>query len=525
MNRYVIRTLTACAGLALLPMTGWGKAPDPTPGPDALIDVQAIPEHEIFAAQMRRLAAPRPLFIPAAAPEGAQPLPQAVAFMPAAIDLDYLKSMRPGMSFEMTPEPGVSLIADVTKVERRAQDRLSVFGKLRGISDSEFILVLEIDAVAGDIVGPSANVHYKLRYAGDGVYLVCDINPELYLPCAGSDTAPPMDPGEFDFEPDLHDEMGIELPTDDGSTEGSCSNIRAMFDMGIWYTVAARTAMGGTNPANAECQLATDRQNESYINSGINARARLVFRGVITYTESGNSSTDLGRWRDPSDGFLDGAHATRDAENVDFAVLFVDQLDACGRAYCTADAASAFGVVAWSCASGNLSHAHEVGHNQGCDHDPDNITSGCAWANYGYGHRFTGTNGTQYRTVMAYAPGSRVSQFSNPNVTFQGTATGTATRDNARIINNRDRTCENFELTRVDIWVDFAYTNFVYIGTFTIPYNNMTSGINAVRVPTAPGDASPNLYMKGGTTAWTGTISKAMTLRSCGGVTNIGGNP
>jgi hypothetical protein len=97
---------------------------------------------------------------------------------------------------------------------------------------------------------------------------------------------------------------------------------------------------------------------------------------------------------------------------------------------------NAFTVTARSCAVGNLSFAHELGHNMGSQHNPEN-GSGPTFP-YGFGHYVNGS----YRTVMSYVDPcpsgcTRVAYFSNPNVIFNGAATGiNNARDNARSINN-----------------------------------------------------------------------------------------
>jgi hypothetical protein len=64
---------------------------------------------------------------------------------------------------------------------------------------------------------------------------------------------------------------------------------------------------------------------------------------------------------------------------------------------------------------------------------------------YSTGHRFVGTNGAEYRTVMAYAPGTRIGRFSSPLLTFQGTPTGIADeRDNARSMRETRFNVANF---------------------------------------------------------------------------------
>ena len=54
-------------------------------------------------------------------------------------------------------------------------------------------------------------------------------------------------------------------------------------------------------------------------------------------------------------------------------------------------------VTARSCAIGNLSYAHEHGHNLGFAHNPEN-GGGAAYAD-AYGHYVSGN----YRTVMSYS--------------------------------------------------------------------------------------------------------------------------
>jgi hypothetical protein len=51
------------------------------------------------------------------------------------------------------------------------------------------------------------------------------------------------------------------------------------------------------------------------------------------------------------------------------------------------------------------------------------------------GHRFTASNGTQYRTVMAYSPGTRIPRLSSPVTVFAGSPTGLPEADNARTLN------------------------------------------------------------------------------------------
>jgi hypothetical protein len=112
----------------------------------------------------------------------------------------------------------------------------------------------------------------------------------------------------------------------------------------------------------------------------------------------------------------------------------------CGRGYVMRNpgpgfASSAFQVTARGCAVGNLSFAHEHGHNIGFEHDPANGTSPLSASYpYSFGHFVSGS----YRTVMSYSNQcsggcTRVAHHSNPDVLHNGVATGIAEeRDKAR---------------------------------------------------------------------------------------------
>jgi hypothetical protein len=114
-----------------------------------------------------------------------------------------------------------------------------------------------------------------------------------------------------------------------------------------------------------------------------------------------------------------------------------------------------FSVVKSTCMSQH-SLAHEIGHNQGNKHDRDNATTQGAYP-YSYGFRRCLSDGTGFRTVMAYSctGASRVAWFSNPGVTYNGHATGIAyetdpanSADNARSMNNTAATVAAFRTSK-----------------------------------------------------------------------------
>jgi peptidyl-Asp metalloendopeptidase len=290
--------------------------------------------------------------------------------------------------------------------------------------------------------------------------------------------------------------------------------------------------MGGTNAVLAEIELTQTVTNEVYTRSGVLATYRVVWVGEVNYAQTNDGDTDLSQLADGNDGILDNLHTIRDNENADFVTLWLTNIGEgfCGIAYCTPDAVDAFNVVVWDCAADNFSHPHEIGHNQGCDHNDGDGTLGCGEYDYSLGYRFFGNDNRGYRTVMAYDNDAntytRIGYFSTPNRSYLGRNVGTADIDNTRSINNTRVRCESFQFSRVEVYVDFGFGGLQY-GTFANPYAAFASAVAASREPAASAltDDQATIFVKPGTGAYAGTISKPMWIRACAGTANIGGNP
>jgi hypothetical protein len=100
-----------------------------------------------------------------------------------------------------------------------------------------------------------------------------------------------------------------------------------------------------------------------------------------------------------------------------------------------AEKASAFAVVNYDCAVGNLSLAHEFGHLLGLRHDRGADPADKPFKDgHGYAYR------TDWRTIMAYADAcgfcTRMPIWSNPNLKYNGVPSGTREFENeAGVIN------------------------------------------------------------------------------------------
>jgi hypothetical protein len=171
---------------------------------------------------------------------------------------------------------------------------------------------------------------------------------------------------------------------------------------------------------------------------------------MIGYNEPSSFSQILTDLRATNDGDMDNVHQLRDQYGADVVAMICQNGQYCGIAYLMTNvsssfASSAFSVTNYSCATGYYSFGHEIGHNMGSNHDPQNASSGAY--SYSFGFR---TSNNQYRTIMAYSPGLRIKRFSSPNVTYNGFVMGDNNQDNARSMNNASDTIANWRTTVPD---------------------------------------------------------------------------
>jgi hypothetical protein len=351
-------------------------------------------------------------------------------------------SRRPGSRLRLDLFDDVRVRGVIEIVERRGAGRFSVAGRLEG-DGGEFLLAVEEARVSGG-VRTAAGRSFTIGTDLDGRAMVEEVDLDRLPECAGPVT------------PALSTES-LTDPKDDESGESHLPaepDPRDLIDVLVAYTGRAEIAAGGPAAVRALAQRAVDEANLAYRNSGIDTRLRLVWRGRTEYDETLDSHlVHLQRLAAPDDGWMDEIHALREVTGADVVSLFVDDPESAGIGYLmqqqsTGFAAFAFSVVWFFAASNNLSLAHEIGHNQGCQHDRENATTNPVFHD-AYGLRFVGQDGRPYRTVMAYLPGLRIPHYSNPGVSFQGVPTGRNNKENnARAINATAVTVANFRPRR-----------------------------------------------------------------------------
>ncbi|MBA4150074.1 MAG: immunoglobulin domain-containing protein [Verrucomicrobia bacterium] len=354
------------------------------------------------------------------------------------IDQTALRQARTkGAKLELNLFPESSFIGVVKSVQARSDSNYTLLGELQGQEFSSFVLVANEDVVVMNI-RPGNEGLIQVRYLGAGVHDIQKIDETQFPPC---ETGPeqivdaPKERQAGDLDPLVESDAGD------------------IIDVMVVYTPSARAAAGGTAAIQALVNLAITESNTAYEESLINPRLRLAYVGEIAYVESDSFSTDLSRLQGTSDGYMDEVHTLRNTHAADMVSLWVNNSASCGIGYVMttltpAFESHAFSTVHYTCATGYYSFGHELGHNMGCRHDRQN-SSGSGLDSYSYGWRFNGTNNLQYRTIMAYAPGTRIQRFSNPNVNYFGTPTGVPIGNaeeafNTQTINNSAYQIANF---------------------------------------------------------------------------------
>jgi hypothetical protein len=235
--------------------------------------------------------------------------------------------------------------------------------------------------------------------------------------------------------------------TTTSATTAGATGAGTIVDVMVVYTPASRARYG---QAELESMIlnAFAAGNQAFVNSRIDVAMNLVYLGEIAYTESGDMTKTLTALKETSDGQMDGVHAIRDRVGADLVALVSEDTNWCGfanvmRNVSTSFAAWAFSVTGSTCLS-NGTFVHEIGHNLGAHHNWEDAGNGGAYP-YSFGLRRCTADGLGFRTVMAYycSGAARTNSFSDPNIYYNGLATGIAYEsssskpaENARTLRN-----------------------------------------------------------------------------------------
>lgn len=304
------------------------------------------------------------------------------------------------------------------------------------------------------------------------------------------------------------------MATADATASGTTVDVLIGYTQGF---AAAHTSMSGSAGIMTRLHFLVDVTNESYVNSQVDARIRLVHAMQVDYTDANSNSTavtDLtgseGSTPDPAQVHpaLQPLHRARQQYGADLVSLVRDfqhpEAVNCGVAWLLGGGQNAFGteyasfgmsVVAdgvdgsYLCKDTTL--AHELGHNMGLAHDvatasgDDGILDAGDYGRYAYsfGYRTDSTHGN-FHTVMAYEDGEQDSfrVFSNPDITCNNFACGIEGQaDNALALRQTLGVIAQFMASAVPPEPDgFVRNDLDGDGTSDLVWRHAAGGGNAV---------------------------------------------
>ena len=382
--------------------------------------------------------------------------------------------------FEDTP-----LLAEITDIGATYSGGQAFTGHIPGVLHSTVVLVNNQGVVSINVSSPANK--YAIHGSFETGYVASELR-DLNLP---DHVSPPRKINAAPLPEPLPRAVTV------GDAIQTAADTGAVMDVMVVYTPVVRVNNGGTAQINANIDAQIVYTNQIYQNSGVVQRLRLVYRGEVAYAEV-SIDTDLTRLQDPNDGFLDTVPVLRDIYKADFVSLWGNYPTTCGLGYEMQTENLNFAPNAYNAVnspgctgSGSATMAHELGHNMGLKHDNfvetvaiSNVTpeAGGAAVDITYAHGYVDTV-HRFRTVMAYddqclatAPGTpctRIPNFSNPGILFNGFTTGNATLAHERqALNDTRETTANFRTGLPDA----AFTGPGIVVFFPATYTVAESG-------------------------------------------------
>lgn len=345
--------------------------------------------------------------------------------------------------------PGYSnrIKAKATYVEYISDNQYKWYGKADD-GRADIILLCDDGKITGHISLPDGIFEIYPSPDGDHIITTIDLTKTKDVGCGTNDN-------------NIQSDLPV-LKEQSGARQETCPTVRPIRALFL-ITPAARSA----NPdINGTVNLSISQFNSCVYNSAVTSAAVLELAGIQDYNFSvGNdASDDANRLAGEP-----GAQALRNNFSADIVILFMNANYSARGAVATIgpNDGLAYGIVQVNYATSTKTFAHEVGHIYGCRHHDHNDTP-----DYARGYRIKNWLGIVVdNTIMVGGlndnpAANRLLNFSNPNVSVSGRATGTSTNNNAR------RVGETFSIVR-GFRADPPYPLAAYV---TGPYEIMSSG-------------------------------------------------
>lgn len=343
---------------------------------------------------------------------------------------------------------GKQLRAEVTQSQIWGNGTLAVSATIDGDPHG----YLALSSVGGVLrVLATDTIHnktYQLRYdTTRKAHVLLDVDEAATdtLNCASGDHE------HFEASPLATESDSISPSASTESIEADLAEDTTIIDVLAIYTPAAKEREGGFANMQANISQSLLLGNQVLENSMTQVQVNLVHSAEVDYEESSSATTDLTRIKN-FDGIMDEVHTLRDLYAADFVVFFIDTSSVGGLGYRPTSYERpdlAFCLVR-SQQSDTTSYTtiHEISHNMGNGHSKTQSKQAYNESFYSYAAGWqwdddSSSASTGYCSVMTYenfnSSGSdeydRVPHLSNPDVLYNGNATGHAEDgDAARVI-------------------------------------------------------------------------------------------
>ncbi len=348
----------------------------------------------------------------------------------AKINIEAL--MTSGNTLRVTLPNFTEIFIQKTKFQKHKNNRKSWFGKILGVKQGYVNFAIVGERVHGSIVTEDSS--FEILSKGDGLIRINEIDTQEFSDC----------------ESEIDSSMLPLIPIDDSLKDNSLNKVDpTTLDVLIVYSNNTLAELGTHNDVVALAQASIDTMNTILTNSLLTAgisEVRLLDVVGVDRDETGVLANEV-NWL--ASDF--NVRTLRNQLGADM-VSMLTSLGGCGLGVTMRNPSpffseSAFQVTKHTCAVGNLSMAHEFGHNLGMEHDP---AHGGAPDNASFPYSFGYFHDGNYRTVMSYSSACntfcpRKMYYSNPDQNFNGLPTGLADfNDNVRTLEQTSLIVANF---------------------------------------------------------------------------------